>query len=118
MPHESIGSVNTGDMPNDRAWIVAALEWAAEYLKMVVEVPHGCKIEIIWSEHELGSYPSLGVTWEDPMSPPYGLLSRLEFALRRFDDAIDWSVLEPQATLDALDEHFGTEDGDASDLYT
>jgi hypothetical protein len=28
------------------------------------------ELEIVWQEHELGSYPTIGLVWDDPMRGP------------------------------------------------
>lgn len=121
MPSEHIGNIDTGQLPHDRAWVAFCLEWAAQYLKHVVGQPKGYQLEVIWHDHELASYPSLGVTWDGPHGPPREWLPKWEFALNALDEAIDWSAIEPaaiQAGLEAEAERLadeGDEDLDKDD---
>jgi hypothetical protein len=114
MPWESVGDVSTGEMPRDEAWIVTCLEWAADYLRFVVGEPDGYELGVMWHDHDLGSYPSLGVMWTNPAAgPPTDFLWRWEHALRRFDGSIDWSALKPERIereLETLRTQHGTLD--------
>ena len=31
------------------------------------------ELEIVWQEHELGSYATIGLVWDDPMRGPPGI---------------------------------------------
>jgi hypothetical protein len=45
------------------------------------------ELEIQWQEHELGSYPTIVPTWEDPMrGAPSNYLSRCEAALTAYEN--------------------------------
>ncbi len=69
MPWESIGSVDTGEIPDDEAWILFCLGLAKNYVQFVCGLPPDeSKLEVMWSEHELVDYPSLGV-WYDIEEP-------------------------------------------------
>lgn len=93
MSWESIGSTSTGQMPHDRDWIVFSLELAKRYVALVCgEPPSGSKLDIMWNEHELGSYPSLGV-WSE-YDTPYDYINACERALEVFDEAVSWSELQ------------------------
>ena len=70
MPWESIGSVSTGQMPCDENWILLSLNLAKKYVEFVCgKAPSGSKLDIMWHDHELGSYPSLGGD-SGPIRPP------------------------------------------------
>lgn len=94
MGWESIGSVNTGEMPGEGDWIVFALGLAKLYVLHVVgKPPPGHSIGIYWHDHELGEYPTLGVYSE--LTPDMGYVGDCERALERFDAAVDWSAIKP-----------------------
>jgi hypothetical protein len=60
MSWESIGSTNTGQMPHDEAWILFSIGMAKQYILFVCgDPPEGSKLDVMWHDHELGSYPSL-----------------------------------------------------------
>lgn len=62
MTWESIGSTNTGQMPDDEAWILFSIGLAKQYVLFVCgDPPEGSKLGVMWHDHELGSYPSLPV---------------------------------------------------------
>jgi len=45
------------------------------------------KLEVIWQEHELGLYPVIGLTWEDPFrGVPSDYVSRCEAALAAYEN--------------------------------
>ena len=102
MNWESIGSVSTGNMPEDENWILFALNLAKQYILLVCgDPPLGSTLDVIWHDHELGSYPSLGICSEFWTPPDY--LRKCEQALEHFDQAVEWEVLryfevdEPEA---------------------
>src|SRR5262245_10321991 len=93
MPWESIGSVDTGEMPDDEEWILWCLQIARQYvLNVCGEAPEGCTVDVMWHEHELGDYPSLGVSSED--EEPWEYIARCERALAVLNDAVSWIDLK------------------------
>lgn len=107
MAWESIGSISTGEMPEDETWILFCLNLAKGYVKLVCgDAPSGSKLGIMWQDHDLGSYPSLGV-WSD-YEPPWDYVDACERALEVFDDAVSWQGLkehhEEQTSGDEDDE--------------
>lgn len=112
MSWESIGDTGTGQMPHDRGWILWSLELAKKYVWLVSGAPPpGSKLEVMWHEHELGEYPSLGV-WSE-YEPPWDYIHSCERALEVFNDAVAWSELKEH--LYAADEEADEEDGEDSD---
>ena len=92
MPWEEIGSVSTGEMPYDGDWIAWGLRFAKAYILLVCgEPPLGSELDVMPNDHELGSYPSLGV-WSDH-APPRDYVRRCERALEVFDGAVAWHEL-------------------------
>lgn len=103
MSWESIGSISTGEMPYEEAWIVFGLNLAKQYVKFVCgEAPPGSKLGIMWHEHELGRYPSLGLWSED--EPPWDYLDACERALDVFDEAAAWHELKEHYEEQVLSE--------------
>jgi len=93
MPWETIGSVNTGSLPEDGDWIRFSLGLAKRYVEFAAGVaPAGHRVGIMETDHELGPYPSLGVFWEYDLDARY--VGACERALEAFDDAIDWSAIK------------------------
>ena len=106
---ESIGSVSTGNYPGDEGWIFFALDLAKSYVSLVCgNPPPETALEVIWHDHDLGQYPSLGVTsvWRSLEVEDY--IRRSELALQEFDGAIDWRRLKGYyyEVLDAEDEGY------------
>ena len=98
MPWENIGDCGNGQLPHEREWIVFCLEMGIAYLRYVCGAPlPGCELGIMWHEHELSDYPSIGLLWEYPEQTdvPWEYVSRCETALRIFDEAISWSEIDP-----------------------
>ncbi len=99
MAWENIGSTSTGNMPEDRAWILQSLELAKTYILFVCGAPpDGSQLEVMWHEYELGEYPSLGV-WSD-YDMPDAYISSCERALEVFDAAVSWKELKDHASAD------------------
>lgn len=113
MPWEDIGSVDTGSVPNDAGWIDWAQRFALSYIKLVCGgPPPGCDVDIFSVDHELGSYPTLGV-WYDFGGPPDRYIHRCEEALEVFNRAIEWGDLKEHfESIALLDEE---RDGSADD---
>lgn len=104
MSWESIGSVGDGQMPEDRDWILFCCDLALLYVKFVCgDPPSGCELGVMWHEHELGEYPSLGVS-SGEFEPPWDYINQCEAALERFGDAVSWSEIQPTPE-DEDDEH-------------
>lgn len=93
MAWESIGSVDTGEMPDDEAWILLCLNLAKNYVLFVCgQPPDDSKLEIMWHEHELGDHPSLGI-WYDK-EEPCGYIRACEDALDAFNSHVSWLDLK------------------------
>lgn len=97
MPWEDIGSCGDGQMPDERDWVVTQLELGIRYLKHVCgPPPAGCELGIMWHEHELGDYTTIGLFYECGDEPPCDYVSSCESVLLAFDEAIDWSAIHPE----------------------
>ncbi len=85
MPWESLGSCGSGDI---------GLRLAILYLAHVCgEPPPGCELDVMWHDHELGNYPTIGVCWDPYVrtEAPWEYISHCEIALSIFDEAVDYS---------------------------
>lgn len=93
MSWESFASVSTGEMPQEETWILFALRLARTYVLLVCgSPPEGCDLDVMWHDHELGSYPSLGL-WSE-WSHPWDYFHKCERALEQFDSAVQWSDIK------------------------
>lgn len=105
MPWEHIGSCGTGQLPDDREWIISALEICIAYLRAVAPEPEGSELGIMWNEHELGDYPSIGLLWPESIrEPPMDYVCLCSDLLGRFDLAVSWSEISPDGVADLLDD--------------
>jgi hypothetical protein len=111
MPWEGIGSVDTGEMPDDEAWILFCLGLAKNYVQFVCGLPpDDSKVEVMWGEHELGVHPSLGV-WYD-LQEPYEYIHACENALDTFNKHVSWFELKEFLRNQADEEDEWEEDAD------
>lgn len=96
MPHESIGECGCAQLP-DRDWMIAELELGICYIRHACGAPPPrYELGIIWHEHDLGEYATIGVTWDGPGDAPWGYINRAENALECLNQAVDWSALAPE----------------------
>jgi len=86
MPVEIIGEVGTPGAT--REWISAECERAIKHLiKVCGEPPMEMELEVLWQEHELGSYPTIVLSWEDGMrGAPWDYIERCEEALTDYEN--------------------------------
>src|SRR5579871_443405 len=110
MPSENIGDCGTAQFP-DKNWIIAELELGICYIRHACgSPPPGYELGIVWHEHDLGEYASIGIKWDGPQDAPWEYIARAETALSRFDDAVAWSELKPEP-----EDELGDEDEDEPD---
>jgi hypothetical protein len=81
MSIEIIGEFGTPGA--DSEWLGAEGKLAIRHVKKICgDPPPEMELEIVWQEHELGDYPSIGLVWNDPMrGTPWNYISRCEAAL-------------------------------------
>ena len=86
MPVETIGEFGTEGAESE--WLEAQGELAIRRLKEHCgEPPPEMELEIVWKEHDLGSYPLICLTWEDDMrGAPWKYIARCEAALSAWED--------------------------------
>lgn len=86
MPVEIIGEFGTSGAHSE--WLEAEGKLAIRYLKKICgEPPSEMELEILWQDHELGSYPVIGLVWEDAMrGTPWSYVSKCEVALTAYED--------------------------------
>ncbi len=106
MSWESIGSVDTGQLPGDEDWIEFCQKLAIQYIKLVCgEPPLGATLGIMSHDHDLGSYTSIGVYSDYSMPSDY--VTDCENALYVFDSAVSWDELK-----ELYEKHFSDVDED------
>jgi len=79
--------------------------------KICGDPPPEMELEIVWQEHELGIYPTIGLVWEDPMrGTPWNYICRCEAALLAFENGGElppgWTMPPPARSEDELNEPF------------
>ena len=96
MTWENVASCGSDELPFD-SWMEYCYQMAIDYLGHVLgDPPAGCELGIMWHEHELGEYPSLGVRWGHPQpEPPWTYIRKCEIALSKFDEVIEWFDISP-----------------------
>jgi hypothetical protein len=86
MPVEIIGEVGTPGA--ETKWIAAQGKLAIQHLKQVCgDPPPEMDLEVVWQDHELGSYPVIALVWDDDTrGAPSNYLSRCEAALTAYEN--------------------------------
>jgi hypothetical protein len=86
VPTEIIGEFGTPGANSE--WLEAEGQLAIRHVKKICgDPPPEMKLEIVWQEHELGNYPTIGLVWDDPMcGTPWNYISRCEAALTAFEN--------------------------------
>ena len=74
------------------------------------EPPAGYELEILWHEHDVGEYATIGITWDGPGDAQWDYIRRAERALARFDEAVSWSELETEPEEDVDEEDLDNEE--------
>lgn len=108
MTWESLGDVGSGQMPDDKPWIMLCHKLAKTYLlHMFGKPPDECELGTFWQDHDLGSYPSFGLYREYDTWDSDRYFSKCEIALEKFNKAIDWYAIKPEfdEDEDAEDDH-------------
>lgn len=104
MFNESIGDCGRAQFP-DRDWMTAELELGICYIRHACGAPPpGFDLDIIWHEHDLGEYATIGIRWDGPGDAPWDYIRRAENALNRFDEAVAWSELAPEPEEESDEE--------------
>jgi hypothetical protein len=73
--------------------------------------PLEMELQILWQDHELGNYPTIGLVWDDPMrGTPWNYISRCEAALTAFENGGEfppgWAMPPVHSDDDDEDEPF------------
>jgi hypothetical protein len=99
MPIEIIGEFGTPGASLD--WLDAQAKLTIRYVtKLCGDPPLEMCLEIVWQEHELGNYPTIGLVWDDPMrGTPWNYISRCEVAVAAYENG---GELPPGRTTDKL----------------
>lgn len=87
MPWESIGSTDTGNMPDDETWILFSLKLAKKYIEFVCgSPPPGSTLDI------MPNYSELGVFYE--YFEPSEYIRACELTLYVMNNAVSWYDLK------------------------
>ncbi len=101
MGWESIGECIGSDATDSPEWIDFCHQTSIAYIEAILgSPPDGWQLGIQWHDHDLGSYPTIGIYTDMPVSEPWQYINKAEALLERFNDAVDWSEIEPAAVLD------------------
>lgn len=86
MPIEIIGEFGTPGAETE--WLQAQGTLLIRHLQKICgNAPPEMELEIVWQEHDLGTYPTIGLTWEDGMrGAPWPYISRCQEALAAYED--------------------------------
>ena len=96
MPVEIIGELGTPGA--SREWISAQATLAIRFItKNCGSPPPEMELEVQWQEHELGSYPTIVLLWEDATrGAPWNYLERCRVALTAHENGgqlpLGWSM--------------------------
>ena len=86
MPTKLIGEFGTPGA--SREWISAQATLAIRHIvKICGELPPEMDLEVQWQEHELGSYPTIVLSWEDAMrGAPWEYIEKCDVALTAYEE--------------------------------
>lgn len=99
---ESIGSVSDWQLGDE---LDLPYQLAQTFLAYALgDPPEGVRVGLQYHDHDLGSYPTLSVIWREFTSEPTDFIRRAEYALREFNQAVDWSRLHPSLFEPDADE--------------
>jgi hypothetical protein len=105
MGWESIGECIGSDSTDPPPWITFCHKTTLAYIETILgSPPDGWVLGVQWHDHDLGSYPTIGVYNNLPVSEPWEYIRKAEELLDRFNDAVDWSEIEPSAVLEDDEE--------------
>ncbi len=111
MGWESIGECVGSDSSDPPEWVSFCHEASIAYIKAIIgDPPAGWELGIQWHDHDLGSYPTIGVYSDLPLMEPWGYINKAEVLLDKFNDAVSWTEIEPNSVLD-----FDEDEEDAQD---
>jgi hypothetical protein len=92
MPWECIGDVDAESSNGGDEWITFARHMALKYIEVACgKPPDECMLAIMDNDHDLGSYSSIGVSYD--YSYPQDYLSKAEETLDVFNSSVDWYKL-------------------------
>lgn len=95
---ESIGQL--GSTP----WAHVFAVW---YIPQILgEPPEGCELAVLWHDHEVGSYSTMGIRWdlcENP-DPPSDYIQRCEKLIDLLEEQglLNFEVLDPEYMCEFL----------------
>jgi hypothetical protein len=84
MPWEDIGECGIAQAPDERDRMIAEVELGCRYVRLVCgEPPEGCEVGVMWHEHDLSSYATVGLSWDEGVrnEAPWIYIVRAESAI-------------------------------------
>ncbi len=102
MGWESIGECVGSDSSDPPEWVDFCHEASIAYIKAIIgDPPAGWELGIQWQDHDLGSYPTIGVYSDLPLIEPWSYIHKAESLLDKFNYAVSWTDIEPNTVLDS-----------------
>ncbi len=112
MGWESIGECSGSNASDPPSWVDFCHEASIAYIKAILgDPPAGWELGIEWHDHDLGSYPTIGVYSDLPLMEPWNYIHKAEALLEKFNDAVSWSEIHPFSVLDS-EEYEDSDDGE------
>lgn len=111
MGWETIGKCVGSSSSDPPEWVDFCHETAIAYIKVILgDPPGGWELGIQWHDHDLGSYPTIGVFTDLPLIEPWDYIHKAETLLAQFNDAVNWASICPDTIADL--EGFSEDDED------
>lgn len=105
MGWEYIGECIGSDSTDPPSWVSFCHEASIAYIKAILgDPPAGWTLGVQWHDHDLGSYPTIGVYSDLPLMEPWSYIQKAEALLEKFNESVDWTEIEPSAVLAEDDE--------------
>ena len=107
MPWEDVGSAGVANAVREREWMAFQTEMAVTYIEHICgDPPPGCELGLMWHEHEMADYVTVGVWWDlpDAIDVPWAYIEKAEIALEAINEAINWGNLHPEIVRDEFPE--------------
>lgn len=101
MGWETIGECMGSGSSDPHEWVDFCNKAAISYIKSILgDPPSGWELGIQWQDHDLGSYPSIGVFSNLPLTEPWDYIQKAEILLDQFNDALDWASICPASVAE------------------
>jgi hypothetical protein len=103
MPCEILGEIGCCGS-HDISWVEFCYNMVISYIKFILgDPPDGCEIDIFWQDHDLGSYPIIGVAWGLLYNDyPSEYIKKSEALIEKFNDPDFWCKIHPDKVYEEL----------------